>query len=267
MASERAWQIPAHELKEYFTRRSRFAVIIPVINEGERIRRQLESMQPLTSLIDIAIVDGGSTDDSLDAGLLQRSGIRALAVKTGPGKLSAQLRVGLAWAMTEGYDGVVLIDGNDKDDPSAIPSFIRSLEEGSDHVQGSRYIAGGRAINTPWIRHLAVKYVHAPLVSLAARHRYTDTTNGFRAYSRKLLLDPRVQPFREVFAGYELHYYLAIRAARLGFSVREIPVTRSYPHGQAAPTKIRGLKGNFSLFMTLLAACAGRFDPPMEPNQ
>lgn len=267
MEADPAWQIPAYELKEYFARRSRFAVIIPVINEGERIRRQLESMQPLTNLIDIAIVDGGSTDNSLDPGLLHRSGIRALAVKTGPGKLSAQLRVGLAWAMTEGYDGVVLIDGNDKDDPSAIPDFIRSLEEGSDHVQGSRYIAGGRAINTPWIRHLAVKYVHAPLVSLAARHRYTDTTNGFRAYSRKLLLDPRVQPFREVFAGYELHYYLAIRAARLGFSVREIPVTRSYPHGQTAPTKIRGLKGNFTLLMTLLAACAGRFDPPMEQNQ
>jgi hypothetical protein len=29
-----------------------------------------------------------------------------------------------------------------------------------------------------------------------------------------------------VFAAYELHYYLAIRAARLGFRVIETPVTR-----------------------------------------
>ena len=93
-----------------------------------------------------------------------------------------------------------------------------------DHIQGSRYIAGGVAENTPLLRHLAVKFIHAPLISLAARHRYTDTTNGFRAYSRRFLTDRRVRPFRDVLSGYEMHYYLAIRAARLGFRVTELPV-------------------------------------------
>ena len=96
-------------------------------------------------------------------------------------------------------------------------------------MQGSRYVPGGKGVNTPLSRHVGVMLLHAPLISLAARHRYTDTTNGFRGYSRRLLLDPRVQPFRDVFAAYELHYYLAIRAARLGLRVCEIPVTRVYP--------------------------------------
>ena len=56
--------------------------------------------------------------------------------------------------------------------------------------------------------------------------RSTDTTNGFRAYSRRLLADDRVQPLRDVFAASELYYYLAIRTARLGFRVIETPVTR-----------------------------------------
>jgi hypothetical protein len=106
-----------------------------------------------------------------------------------------------------------------------------------------------------------VKLLHAPLISLAARHRYTDTTNGFRAYSRRLLLDDRVAPFREVFSRYELHYYLAIRAARLGYRVCEVPVTRCYPAGEAAPTKISPLRGNWLILRTLAAACFHRFDP------
>lgn len=253
-------EVPPYRLQELSPRRHRYVVLVPVIDEGERIRRQLAKMRPLAEQIDIAVVDGGSTDGSLDPQFLHENRVRALAVKTGPGRLSAQLRVGLWWAMGEGYEGVVLIDGNDKDDPAAIPNFVRALDGGFDHVQGSRYVPGGIAVNTPLLRHLAVKYLHAPLISLSARFRYTDTTNGFRAYSRRFLLDSRVQPFRDVFVGYELHYYLAIRAARLGFRVTELPVERRYPQG-AAPTKIRGVGGNLRVLKTLLSAVAGRFDP------
>jgi glycosyltransferase involved in cell wall biosynthesis len=263
MVDASGWELPAYQLRELAPKRSGYAVVIPVINEGERIQRQLAKMRALTSIVDLIIVDGGSTDGSLGDEILRAAGVRAFAIKTGPGRLSAQLRIGLAWAMSEGYDGVVLIDGNDKDNSAAIPAFVDALRGGADHVQGSRYVPGGIAENTPLLRHLAVKFLHAPLISLAARHRYTDTTNGFRAYSRRFLLDERVRPFRDVFTGYELHYYLAIRAARLGFRVMELPVERRYPAGRV-PTKIHGLAGYLALFRTLLAACFGAFDPENE---
>ncbi len=197
----------------------------------------------------------------VDPGVLRRYGVHALLTKRGPGKLSAQMRMALAYALERGYEGVIVLDGNNKDDPSAAPAFAQLLTAGYDHIQGSRYISGGKAINTPWARHLAVKCLHAPLLSLAAGFRYTDTTNGFRAYSRRLLLDERVAPFREIFSGYELHYYLAIRAARLGFHVCETPVTRAYPRGRT-PTKIRGFRGNWLILRTLWNACRHRYDPP-----
>lgn len=256
------WQIPEHELHILAPKRHDYIVLIPVINEGERIVRQLERMSALTSLVDIAVVDGGSTDGSLEQ-LLKHSTLRAVAVKRGAGRLGAQLRVGMAWALREGYEGVILIDGNGKDNPDAIPKFVAALRDGFDHIQGSRYIAGGVAENTPLLRHLGVKYIHAPLMSLAARYRYTDTTNGFRAYSRRFLTDDRVRPFRDVLSGYEMHYYLAIRAARLGFRIIELPVERRYPAG-AVPTKIRGAAANLRLFWTLLRTCAGAFNPPAE---
>src|SRR5205085_4691280 len=141
-----------------------------------------------------------------------------------------------------------------KKDERALPRFVELLDQGHDHVQGSRYMPGGRGDNTPLVRTLGVPLVHAPLIGLAARARYTDTTNGFRAYSRRLLSDPRVQPLRDVFVAYELHYYLAIRAARLGFRCAETPVARRYPVRGKTPTKISPIKGNLRVLMTLFRA-------------
>jgi glycosyltransferase involved in cell wall biosynthesis len=254
-------QVPAYETKEFHERRSRYCICVFVINEGDRFRSQLAKMQSLQGTVDIIIADGGSTDGSTDAAELSAAGVRALLVKTGPGRLSAQMRMAFSYALDQGYDGIIAVDGNDKDDLSAVDRFVAALDKGFDHIQGSRYIEGGKGVNTPAVRHFAVTLIHAPLISLAAGFRYTDTTNGFRAYSRRLLLDPRVAPFRDVFSDYELHYYLAIRAARLGYRCTEVPVTRIYPKSGKTPTKIRGMRGNLRVMRTLLAATTGRWNP------
>ncbi|MFM8282401.1 MAG: glycosyltransferase family 2 protein [Planctomycetaceae bacterium] len=261
-AGPEEWCLPEHDAVPLSPPRGRRAVCLFVINEAERLHRQLAKMRAVPHGLDVIVADGGSSDGSTAPRRLADLGVTTLLVKRGPGRLSAQMRMGLAWCLRAGYDGGVVMDGNDKDDPEALPRFDAALSAGIDHVQGSRYLPGGRAINTPLARHLAVRLIHAPAVSLAAGRRYTDTTNGFRAYSRRLLLDPRVAPFRPVFNGYELHYYLAIRAARLGFRVAEIPVTRAYPAAGGVPTKIRGLRGNLLVLDTLARACLGRFDPP-----
>jgi glycosyltransferase involved in cell wall biosynthesis len=255
------WQLPDFSKDEFAPRRRPHALCVFMINEGSRIGTQLRKMKPLADHVDIILADGGSTDGSLPRDLLAECQVRTLLTKRGTGGLSAQMRMALAYAMEEDYGGVVLVDGNDKDDTRAVPSFVDALEEGFDHVQGSRYIPGGRAINTPFLRHWGVKLLHAPLISLAAGSRFTDTTNGFRAYSRRFLLDERVLPFRDVFQRYELHYYLAIRAARLGFKVKELPVTRAYPAGALAPTKISPIQGNLRVLRTLIRACLGYYNP------
>lgn len=256
-----SWQVPAYSAKELRPRQARYAVCIFVLNEGDRLLTQLERMRPLADGVDIIVADGGSTDGATEPARLRTLGVNTLLTKTGPGKLSAQMRMALAYCCARGYAGVIVMDGNNKDDPAAIAQFTKALDEGWDHIQGSRFIPGGQAIHTPWSRWLAIRLVHAPLVSLSAGFRYTDTTNGFRAYSRRLLTDERVAPFRDEFSAYELHYYLAIRAARLGLRVKEVPVTRAYPATGKTPTKIHGLGGNLRVLRTLLDACLHRFDP------
>lgn len=255
------WQVPEYDLERFRLKANRFAICVFVINEGDKIRNQLQTMKPYVDLIDILVCDGGSTDGSLDDEYMKKALVTARLTKTGPGKLSAQMRMGLAWCMQEGYEGCVIMDGNGKDGVEAIPKFVRRLEEGADHVQGSRFMPGGFHAHTPVIRLIGVQCFHAPLISLAAGTRYTDTTNGFRGYSRKLLLDKRVQPFRSCFAEYELHYYLAIRSARLGFSISEIPVSRCYPAHGRTPTKIKGFRGNLKIIKTLIKTVMGKYNP------
>lgn len=256
------WQVPAHTTLELNPRRSDYAVCVFVLNEGERLKSQLAKMGPYLKDADIVLADGGSTDGATDPDYLRSMGVRALLVKTGPGKLGAQMRMAFAWCLRQGYKGVITIDGNDKDGVDAIPRFIQALQEGVDYVQGSRFIPGGQAINTPFARYWGIVLVHAPMLSLASFRRFTDTTNGFRAYSPRLLADPAMAVFRDTLSGYEMHYYLAFRAARLGYNIREIPVSRAYPPTGKTPTKIHGFRANFGILKTLAKVCVGGYNPP-----
>ena len=149
---------------------------------------------------------------------------------------------------------------SDKDDPEAIPRFIEALGQGLDFVQASRFIAGGVAENTPKSRHFAIRFIHAPMLSLFSGFNWTDTTQGFRAYSRKMLLDPKIAPFRDVFMTYELLAYLSYRVPRLGYRCVELPTVRRYPKGEV-PTKISSFKGNLSVLSVLFRACMGLYNP------
>lgn len=256
-----SWQVPSYKTLIWGVRKYPYCVVIPVINEGERIKNLLLRMLNLKifELADIIIVDGGTTDGSLEPVFLKKHGVCGLLLKTGPGKLSAQLRCVYAFALEQGYEGIVTIDGNDKDDPEAIPKFIQELDRGVDFVQASRFVVGGVAENTPKIRDFAIRFVHAPLLSLFSGFNWTDTTQGFRAYSRKMLMDPRIAPFRDIFVTYELLAYLSYRAPRLGYRCIEIPTTRKYPKGDV-PTKISSFKGNFDVLKTLFKACLGYYN-------
>jgi dolichol-phosphate mannosyltransferase len=252
--------VPAYERRDFGARTSRYAIVVPVLNEGERIRAQLRRMAALGHDLDVLIADGGSTDASLDADFLAAQRVRTLLTKTGPGRLSAQLRMAFAVALADGYDGVITVDGNGKDGLDAIGRFVATLAAGFDFVQGSRFVPGGVARNTPAARYWGIRLLHAPVISLGAGVRYTDTTNGFRGHSARLLADPRVDVFREVFDAYELLAYLPVRAARLGYRVCEVPVERAYPDGEV-PTKITSVRANVGLVRVLLNAARGRYNP------
>ena len=256
-----AWELPTFNKFELAKKKNKYCLVIPVINEGDKFGKQLRRLKPYTKIVDIIVADGGSTDGSSDSKKLKGLGVTTLLVKTGPGRLGAQYRMAYAFALKRGYQGVVQMDGNGKDSPKSIPNFIKHLDQGLDYIQGSRYMRGGQAINTPLEREIANRYLFTPILSLAAGKIYTDTSNGHRAYSRNLLLDPRLKLFRNVFSNYEILFYVTARANKLGLRSTEIPVTRGYPPAGKTPTKIVGWKKKFDVLGMAIKAAVGYYNP------
>ncbi len=130
--------VPDFELEEFSPKRTKYCVLIPVINEGSRILSELERAQKagIALLADVILCDGGSSDGSTEPDRLKTLGVNTLLVKKGAGKQGAQLRMGFWFALERGYDGFITIDGNDKDSVESVPLFIQKLDEGFDFIQG-----------------------------------------------------------------------------------------------------------------------------------
>ncbi len=255
--------VPEYGVNEFYEKQSDYCILIPIINEGMRIIKELERAKnaDIHKIADIILCDGKSTDDSMEQERLKQLCVNTLLVKHGAGKQGAQLRMGIHFALEQGYKGIVTIDGNNKDSIEDVPLFINKLKQGYDLIQGSRFIKGGIAENTPLIRWIAVRFIHAPVISITAHKWFTDTTNAYRAYSAEYLKHPKVKPFRDVFSGYELLAYLSTRATQLKLKACEVPVARIYPANEPTPTKIKGIKGNTNLLKILFANAFGKFNP------
>lgn len=255
--------VPNFNCEAFAEKKKEYCVLIPIINEGERIIRELERAKKhgISNVADIIICDGGSTDGCTENQRLKELEVNTLLVKDDIGKQGAQLRMGFHYAKERGYKGIITIDGNDKDSIEDVPKFIEKLEEGYDLIQGSRFVKGGVAINTPVTRLIAVRLIHAPVISLTAGQWFTDTTNAYRGYSANYLFDERVQIFRDIFMTYELLAYLSVRVTQLGMKACEIPVTRAYPKTGKTPTKISFFKGNSELMKILFANLFRKYNP------
>lgn len=258
-----SYGVPKFSSFEFDDRSKDYCVLIPIINEKGLIEKELERAfnAEVYRVADIVICDGGSTDGCTDHDDLKKFKVNTLLVKEDKGKQGAQLRMGFSWAIKRGYKGFITIDGNNKDSIEDVPRFIEKLNEGYAFIQGSRFVKGGQAINTPLSRTIAVKLIHAPIISMTAHKRYTDTTNAYRGYSSEYITDPRVDIFRDIFDTYELLAYLSVRADQLKMKTCEIPVTRAYPKTGNTPTKIHGFSGNWLLFKILIQNAFGKFNP------
>ncbi|MGL4393720.1 MAG: glycosyltransferase family 2 protein [Brevinema sp.] len=254
-------ELPSFEYKEFKTKSKKVALLIPTWNEGERIQNELRTIKNnnICDLVDIILMDGGTTDGSLNDEFINEIGLRGVLTISAKGQGNAY-RVGFAKAVQDKYDFVVTVDGNNKDNVEIIPKFIQLLEEGYDFVQGSRFIAGGYHENTPKAREIAIKYFSNPLLSLVSGFKYTETMSAFRGFNIKILEDNRLQIFRDIFQTWELQWFISSKVPKLGYKVIEIPQSRVYPATGPIPTKINW-QGNFKIITQLLKVAFGYYNP------
>ena len=208
-------------------------LVVPVaynekIKLGNVIERFLQSHMLLQA--DYLIVDDGSHDGTTE--MIASYKDRGVMSVKHPQRLGvgAAIRTGIEYAQAHAYDIIVIMAGNDKDDPQEIPQLLGPiLRENYDLVQGSRYLGKiGSVGQMPFYRKFATR-LYSLVFSLFTGRLLTDTTNGFRAIRLGIFKDERINLKQEWLDTYELEPYILWKVITLGYKFKEVFVTKIYP--------------------------------------
>ncbi len=162
------------------------------------------------------------------------------------------IRTAIQYAIDHRYDVIVIMAGNDKDNPKEIPLLIDPiLKDGYDFVQGSRYKGhNGIGGDMPFYRKVATK-MHPFFMSFITKTKITDSTNGFRAFKLSILEDPHINIDQQWLDHYELEPYLLYKSIILGYKFTEASVTKIYPSSKLGYTKMKPITGWWSILRPL----------------
>lgn len=206
-------------------KKPRIVVIAPLYNEKGKIGNAIRRI-PRAEVDEVIVVNDASTDGSREEA--EAAGARIIDHPKTEG-VGAAIRTGYQWGLKEGFDILVVIAGNDKDEPTEIPRLVKPIIDGqADYVQGSRYREGGRYGKLPKHR-LILTRAYTWFVRLVTGCPITDATNGFRAVTREVLLDPRIKMDQEWLNRGELEYYIQLKVIKYKYRFAEVPCSKIYP--------------------------------------
>lgn len=188
--------------------------LIPALNAErtlpkivEETRRQVEP---------VIVIDDGSSDRTGD--VARAAGATVLRHEVNRGK-GAALKTGFAWALENGYDGVITLDADGQHLPSEIPKFLAARGD---------LIIGGRdhLFQHMLPRRRNANRFSAWCISKCAGVRVPDSQSGFRFYSAELL---RALQLRA--DGFDMESEVIVRAGRRGFRILTIPIDLGFVDG------------------------------------
>ena len=214
----------------------RVLLIAPAHNEASKIEK-LVAATPWGIVDEFLVLDDASTDGTPHLARTGGATVVSFARSRGVG---AAIRHGYQTAVDKNFDIAVVIAGNGKDDPQQIARLLDPIcDEDCDFVIGSRFLElGGDFGEMPLYRKWATR-LHPWLVGRFCGRRITESTNGYRALRIDLLKDARIDLDQAWLDHYELEVYLLMRVLQLGYSFREVPVTKFYPPKQLGQTKMK----------------------------
>ncbi|QHS63093.1 polyprenol monophosphomannose synthase [Chitinophaga agri] len=201
-------------------------VIIPTYNEKDNIRNIIDAVFALRQNFHILIVDDGSPDGTgnIVRNLQQsHSGELFLVERSGKQGLGTAYIFGFKWALEKGYQYIFEMDADFSHNPTDLNRLYDACsKQGADVSVGSRYVKGGKTENWPWDRAV-LSYGASVYVRFVTWLRVKDATAGFVCYKRQVLEAINLDAIR--FVGYAFQIEMKFTAWKLGFKIKEVPIT------------------------------------------
>lgn len=201
-------------------------VIIPTYNEKDNIVAILEAVFNLKQNYHVLVIDDGSPDGTANI-------VRELFASY-PGQLFLEERKGklglgtayihgFRWAINKGYRYIFEMDADFSHNPHDLERLYEACKyQGGDVAVGSRYVPGGKIENWPLDRHLYSRggSIYTRLITWMP---VKDPTAGFMCYKKEVLETINFDEIR--FVGYAFQIEMKFAAWKLGFTIKEVPIT------------------------------------------
>jgi dolichol-phosphate mannosyltransferase len=200
-------------------------VIIPTYNEKENIAAIIHAVIVLGNQYHVLVVDDGSPDGTatIVKELMQVHNDK-IFIQERKGKLGLGTAYihGFKWALANDYDYIFEMDADFSHNPLDLDRLLAACENGADVAIGSRYVEGGATENWPLDRLIYSKG-GSLYTRIITGMPVKDPTAGFMCYKNKVLAAMQLDQIS--FIGYAFQIEMKFASWRLGFKLKEVPIT------------------------------------------
>ncbi len=213
--------------------------LIPAYNEARYIVHVVKGAKACVD--SVVVIDDGSTDETAE--LASQSDAICLRRAANSGK-GAVLRMGMKYAISEGFSHVVTLDGDGQHLPEDISVLLRvARETGADLVIGARPF--DRSL-MPFARYCS-NTIGSNWASVLVGRKIDASQSGFRVYRLEKLRQIGLRSMR-----YEFEMETLIKMARSGAVIAHAPIHMVYD-GNRPRSKMNPIRDTVRICLWSLA--------------
>lgn len=216
-------------------------ILIPSYNEARTIGAITKELK--SRALAVYVVDDGSTDKTAD--IAAKEGAVVIAHDKNKGK-GASLIEGFDRILKEGFDAVLVMDGDGQHATSDVDNFFKKMEEtGADIVIGNRMLD---IASMPVARKITNR-IMSRIISNMCGQVIPDTQCGFKLIKRNVLENIKFE-----FLNFEIESEILLKASRMGFKIESARIKTVYRDEQS---KINPVSDTLR-FLSFLIKMAGK---------
>ena len=213
---------------------------MPAYNEEKYIGSMVTLVKQYAD--EVVVADDGSIDRTVLVAELAGATVIQHGENMGYG---AAIQDIISMAKKKNADVLVIIDADAQHNPDEIPVFIKAVSEGNDLVIGSRKMQ--TQSNIPIYRRIGQR-VLLFFTNILSGEKLTDTESGFRAYSRKALVELVLKE-----RGMAISAEMVSVATAKGLIITEVPISVTYTGDGSTINPVKHGMGVLNRIMVMIS--------------